>query len=352
MILPPREAFSPDAAGAIAIVVHRLSRATPEAVVLGAPVPGGGAFDDVPFIPIGRGKPSQWGYIWGAIRAVRRLAPEAADVHQHPLLARILAALFPRLRVMLIIHNDPLTMRGLTSPRQRRAALRRLHCVVTVSEHLRQRYVQGLTQADGSPVTLVNPVDFDRLPPPCDTRKREFLFVGRVTRDKGVDLFIEACGKILPRLPGWSARIIGGERFGLGQKESEFFRAIRAAATEAGIVCTGYQPQPEVLQAMSGTSIIAMPSRMIEGFPLTAIEAMASGATLIATAQGGLPEAAGEAAQYIPVNDADALAAAMYDLASDDAARATLAKAARERAKNFETSAVAQGWRAVRLARP
>lgn len=349
MVLPPREAFSPDAAGAISIIVHRLSRATPEAVVLGAPV-AGAVFGDVPFVRIGRGRPSQFGYVLGVIRAMAQLRPAAADVHQHPRLARILAALFPRCRVMLVIHNDPLVMRGLAAPRQRRATLRRLHRVVTVSGCLRARYLQGLSPDDGSPVTLVNPVDLDRLPPPAAARKQEFLFVGRVTRDKGVDLFIEACGRILPRLPGWSARVMGGERFGLNQPESEFFRSTCQAAAQAGVACTGYRPQSEVLRAMAETAIVAMPSRMIEGLPLTAIEAMASGAALVATAQGGLPEAAGDAARYVPVDDPAALAQALYALASDAGERARLAKEARERAKSFATFAVAQGWQAVRQA--
>ena len=49
----------------------------------------------------------------------------------------------------------------------------------------------------------------------------------------------------------------------------------------------------EVLQAMAQAAILAMPSRMIEGFPLTAIEGMACGLALVATRQGGLPRGGG-----------------------------------------------------------
>ena len=227
------------------------------------------------------------------------MRPASVDVHQHPNLALTLARLFPRIKVILVLHNNPLTMHGLISVRQRRAALRRLHRIVTVSDDLRLRYMTGLDSASKSPVTLNNPVDFDRLPARGGPRRQEFLFVGRITPDKGVDVFVRACAKILPRLPGWSARIIGGERYGLHQQEAQFATDIRREAAQAGVVYTGYVPQAEVLQAMAEAAILAMPSRMIEGFPLTAIEGMACGLALVATRQGGLPEAAGEAALYV-----------------------------------------------------
>ena len=87
---------------------------------------------------------SQLGYIWAMIRAVRNLRPASVDVHQHPNLALTLARLFPRIKITLVLHNNPLTMHGLISVRQRSTALRRLHRIVTVSDDLRLRYMSGL----------------------------------------------------------------------------------------------------------------------------------------------------------------------------------------------------------------
>ena len=347
MVLPPREKFSPDYAGAISIVVHCLALATPEAVVLGRAVSDGG-FADVAFRAVAPSAGSQLGYIWAMIRAVRRLRPASVDVHQHPNLALTLARLFPRIKVTLVLHNNPLSMHGLISVRQRSAALRRLHRIVTVSDDLRRRYMTGLDCASKSPVTLNNPVDFDRLPARGGPRRQEFLFVGRITPDKGVDVFVRACAKVLPRLPGWSARIIGGERYGLHQQEAQFATDIRREAAQAGVVYTGYVPQAGVLQAMAQAAILAMPSRMIEGFPLTAIEGMACGLALVATRQGGLPEAAEEAALYVAVGDDEALAEAMFKLAADPLARERLTQLGWERVRKLERSVVAARWNEMR----
>ena len=286
----------------------------------------------------------------GIARHLARLAPPIIEVHQQPRLARLLAAIFPRLAITLVLHNDPLTMRGLKTPRQRRAMLHAVRQVVTVSRFLADRYRQDLPAGTLGPTSIANPIDLTALPPRPRQRRPEFLFVGRVTRDKGADVFVEACAAALPRLPGWSARIIGGERFGTTQPDSPFFNSIRTAATEAGVTCTGYLPQPDVLAAMAQAAIVVMPSRMIEGLPLTAIEAMASGAALIATRQGGLPEAAGPAARYVPVGDAEALADAMHALATDIPALTTLAKTGLDRARQFDTPVIAAAWKTLRNA--
>ncbi len=345
IILPMRESFTREAAGAISIVVRSLARAA-GASVLGKPVHD--AYTDARFVAVGKKSSSKVGYILAIILAVRRLRPDVIEVHQFPTLARILSLLFPRRRVTLVIHNDPLTMHGLQSVRQRKAMLARLHRVATVSAHLSARYMTGITNGTRQPVVMMNPIDLRDLPPQPEKRVDEFLFVGRVTRDKGVDLFIEACGRILPHLPGWSARMIGGERFGHGQQQSDFYKSTLDEAQENGIICTGYLSHPEVLQAMSAAAIVVVPSRWAEPFGLTALEAMACGAALITSGQGALREVAGAAALYVPVDDVVALAAAMQTLAQDATARLALAVAGLRRAAELDTPFIAQKWSELR----
>jgi glycosyltransferase involved in cell wall biosynthesis len=345
MVLPRNERFSQDAGGAISIVVRYLAEAG-DALVLGMPV----AFP-VPglrFQPVGRRlAATAMGYRLGVVLAVRRLQPQFVDVHQQPLLARVLARLCPGCRVSLVLHNDPLRMRELKTVGKRRATLRLMFQVIAVSADLARRYMVGLCASEGAPVVQVNPINLS-CQPSCLEKRQEFIFVGRVTPDKGVDLFIEACSRVLPRLPGWSARIVGGERFGLGQVATPFVKTMREAAAAAGVECTGYMPHAQVLQALAEAAIAVMPSRMIEGFPLTAMEALANGAALVATRQGGLPEAAGEAAMYVPTGDVEALAEAMLALATDAPARARLAEAGLARVRQFDLPVVAQSWARMR----
>jgi glycosyltransferase involved in cell wall biosynthesis len=329
IILPPREDFSPAAAGAISLVVRRFALASPGTAVMGTP--RAQTFPGIDYIPVRNGFE-----VW---RALRRRRPAVVAVHQQPRLALALASLLPGSRVLLFLHNDPLTMRGLRSVWGRRLALSRLHRVVCVSDHLRRRFMTGL---DGEgPAVLPNPLSLDELPPRAVTRAQTILFAGRMTRDKAPDVFIAACRLALPQLPGWSARMIGGDRFGPDSPETAYVATIRREAAASGIDFAGPQPHEAVLAAMAQAAITVVPSRWAEPFGLTALEAMASGSALITSGQGGLAEVAGEAARIVPVDDPAALAAAILDLARDPAVRDALAQAGLARAMQFDTRLIA-----------
>jgi glycosyltransferase involved in cell wall biosynthesis len=65
--------------------------------------------------------------------------------------------------------------------------------------------------------------------------------------------------------------------------------------------------------------------------PQVLLEAFASGTPVVATAVGGVPEAAGDAALLIPPGDPDAAARALERLASDPDLRRRLVTAGIER---------------------
>ncbi len=321
IVLPHLEDFSPTAAGAISLVVQRICVALPGATVLGTP--RAVTFPGIPYEGV-KGA-------WDIIRAVRRLRPSVIEVHQRPRLALVLAYLFPAARVLLFLHNDPVQMRGLKTWLGRRWTAARLHRVVCVSQYLATRF-------GASAAVLPNPLTLSALPPRAAVREPTILYAGRITVDKGPDAFTAACAEALPHLPGWRAVMIGGDRFGPSSPETPFVARIRAAAAAAGIDFRGPRPHAEVLEAMAKAAIVVVPSRWAEPFGLTALEAMASGAALITTRQGGLPEVAGNAALYA---DPGNLAATLLHLAQNPTARAALAEAGVKRAAMFDTAVIA-----------
>ncbi len=327
--MPARENFSDAAAGAISLVVRRFCAVTPQVVVLGTRRDA--TFGGIPYVGV-RGGLS----VWLALRQVR---PAVLEVHQQARMAVVLALLFPRVRVLLWLHNDPVTMRGLRTSLGRWLAVRVLHRVVCVSEFLAARFGAGA-------VVLPNPFDVAELPAVAD-REQIILFVGRMTEGKGPDLFLAACALALPRLPGWRAAMIGGDRFGPESPETAFVVKMRGRAAEIGVDFGGPQPHAAVMAAMSRAAIMVVPSRWAEPFGLTALEAMAAGTALITTGAGGLREVAGEAAVYVPP-EPSAIAEEMVALAGDALRRAELAAAGRARATDFGMAAIAPQLQALR----
>jgi UDP-glucose:(glucosyl)LPS alpha-1,2-glucosyltransferase len=348
IVLPPRGDFSPAAAGAIGIVVHRLARAGGPGfapLVLG-PASALPPFPDVAFSPLRAGwwppGPHAWRYGIAACRRLRALIPALIEVHNRPDVALLLARRFAPTPVVLFLHNDPREMRGARTGAERLRLFSRLARVVTVSEFLRGLLLEGLAEAPRAAV-LANPIECAALPAPVPAGAREqvLLFAGRMVRDKGADSFVAAAEAALPRLPGWRAEMFGADRPGPDAPETSYVRALRRRASAAGIEVHGYRPHGEVLAAMARAAIVVVPSRWAEPFGLTALEALAEGAALIAAPRGALPEVAGQAALYAEPDPPGALAEAMVALATDPGRRAGLGAAGIARAKKFDLPEVA-----------
>ena len=222
-------------------------------------------------------------------------------------------------------------------PAERAALLRRM-TVACVSRAMAARFTDGVDPGAGQPMVLPNAIDLTVLPPsaPPDARAPTLLFAGRIVADKGADAFVRACAAVLPSLPGWRAEMIGADRFWAASGLTPFQRALAPRAEAAGISGRGYLPHADLLQAMARAAIVVVPSRWAEPFGLTALEAMASGAALICSGRGGLPEVAGEAAFYADPDEPGALEAALVRLAQDSTLRASLAAKGLARARLFD----------------
>jgi UDP-glucose:(glucosyl)LPS alpha-1,2-glucosyltransferase len=351
VVLPPREGFGPGRTGAIGLLVRRLTR-TPgfDTVVIGGKQDGP-TFPGIDFRTV---TPSLWTigstslrYAAAVAESLRKQPVALVEVHNRPEIALALATRLPNTPVVAFLHNDPNGMREAATPAQRIEMLRRLARVVTPSDYLRQRVLGGVTTPGKDPVVLPNCLDLAELPP-RRRRERLVLFAGRVVADKGPDAFVSACAAALPYLTGWGAEIIGADRFSFDSPDTGFVQMIRAAAEGAHIRMLGYRDHPEVLTAMARAAIVVVPSRWAEPFGLVALEALASGAALICSPRGGLPEVAGDAAVYADPDRPGDIAAAIRSLAGDEARRSALAEAGWQRVQRFDVPVIAARLAALR----
>ena len=349
-MLPPREAFSAARSGAIGLLVHRLACVPGEFDVtvygsaMAAPF-AGVAFQ--PVRPAWRAARATLRYAAGVAAGLRRRPPALIEVHNRPDVALFLARRFGR--VTLVLHNDPQGMRGARTAGERQRLAAMLARVVTVSEWLRGRFADGMAAAPDIAV-LPNCIDLRAIPPSPAVRERLILFAGRVVADKGADAFVAACARALPSLPGWRAEMIGADGFGAASRETPFLLQLRPLAAVSGVAMGGWRPHPEVLATMARAALVVVPSRWPEPFGMTALEAMACGAAVLASGRGGLPEVVGDAAVTIDPDDVAALASAMLALAADPGRRAALGAAGRARAALFDVGSAAARMDAVRAA--
>lgn len=177
---------------------------------------------------------------------------------------------------------------------------------------------------------------------------------GRVRAQKGTDLFVEAMCELLPRYPQFSAVIVGA----ITPDQAGFADRLRARIAASGLsarcVILGERPVDEVVDWFRRLTIYAFTSRN-EGYGLTLIEAMASGAALVAARAGAAEIVIGDsdAGVLIPPGDAAALARAIEPLMRDPAAAAAMGARARARvieqfSLDAEARAIAEVYRAVK----
>lgn len=165
----------------------------------------------------------------------------------------------------------------------------------------------------------------DAAPPPAQIDgPLRILYVGSLIRKKGVRHLIDALAE-LPAQIDWRARIVGA-----GALQD----ALQRQATNVGIgdrvSFAGAQPAEEVARAFQAAHIAVVPSVIgsngrIEGIPVVAMEALAHGLPVIASALSGIPELVedGVTGRLVPPGDHEAIARAITEIAADwPAARA------------------------------
>lgn len=98
----------------------------------------------------------------------------------------------------------------------------------------------------------------------------------------------------------------------------------------------------ELAALMGGAAVFVLPSLM-EGFGLTALEAMACGTPVVVSDRGSLPEVVGDAGVVVDTDEAS-VAKAVAGLLDDPDDAAARAEAGRRRALEFPWTRTAEGW--------
>jgi glycosyltransferase involved in cell wall biosynthesis len=146
-------------------------------------------------------------------------------------------------------------------------------------------------------------------------------WVGRVSPEKGADVFVDALAQLDPR-GAIAASVLGdgGER-----------DAVRARAASLGVArqITWHGIVHGAGQLLAAFDVLVLSSRT-EGTPMVVLEAMAAGVPIVATHVGGIPDMLSSIeALLVAPDDPAALAAAIRAVRTDPAAAAARARAAR-----------------------
>lgn len=170
----------------------------------------------------------------------------------------------------------------------------------TVSQYIKKEIENvGVSTKISTIYNGIEPTLFNKNVTPIERRLLGFeaqdfivIFSGRLVPDKGIKELVLAF-KILENEKDIKLLVIGSENFAFESRLSPFLQDLLNIAKDMGnkIHFTGFIPYHKLPHYLVTANVMAIPSHINEAFGMTCIEACAMGLPVIATNDGGIPEA-------------------------------------------------------------
>jgi alpha-maltose-1-phosphate synthase len=253
-----------------------------------------------------------------------------------------------------------------------RNAFAEADAVIAVSDGMRRDILRSYPFLDESRVsTVYNGIDLDKWKPlnddalvrslGIDPDRPSVVFVGRITRQKGLPYLLRAA-RLLPKEVQLVLAAGAPDTPGILAEVTEGVRALQEERT--GVVWLDrLLSQQELSAALTAATVFVCPS-VYEPLGIVNLEAMACGAAVVGTATGGIPEVIvdGETGRLVPIDQADDgtgtpldpdrfvtdLANTLTEVLSDQQAADRMGQAGRARAEtHFSWATISQQTQAV-----
>jgi glycosyltransferase involved in cell wall biosynthesis len=168
-------------------------------------------------------------------------------------------------------------------------------------------------------------------------------FIGRLHPVKGVTFLIKAMKLIKNEEPNTKLIIIGD-----GSEKERLKEIARELNLEPSVIFLQQVPNQSIPKYTVASDVFVLPS-LSEGFPLTILEAMASGLPVVSTRVGGLSEiiTEGENGFLVEPGKPEQLAEKILFFLKNDEARAKVSENNKEKAKQYSWESIVSKVEAI-----
>ena len=212
------------------------------------------------------------------------------EIHNRPYLLNYIFKKKINQCVVLYFHNDPLTMKGSKSILERLNILKNASGIIFVSRFLKEKFFEGIKESYDNIYIVPNSLDQN-----FNIKKinkfKQILYVGRIVKEKGVHIFLDAIKNLSKKHLDWKFIIIGSSKLGYNTKSTYEKKIISdASLMDTNVQYFGYTSNEKVKKIMSESSILVIPSVWEEPFGITAIEGLSNKMAIVGSEVGGLRE--------------------------------------------------------------
>ena len=202
--------------------------------------------------------------------------PAIIEIHNRPSYLLDIRNNFEDINYILVIHNDPLNLKGSSSVNERKHLLNICSKIYFVSSWVEDKFFYGIEKNYYSNFKTLYPSIDKMLKFP--KKEKLIVFSGKLNKAKGFDKFSSAVTKIFKKYKDWKAIAIGDEPREIIYVKHKSFEF------------TGWIPHDDVLEIYNKSSITVVPSSWEEPFGRSSMEAGSRGNAVIISRRGGLPE--------------------------------------------------------------
>jgi glycosyltransferase involved in cell wall biosynthesis len=190
-------------------------------------------------------------------------------------------------------------------------------------------------------------------PPALPERRKTILFVGRIAREKGVDLLVKAFASLQQGagVDGWDLRIVGPHEISQGGDGADYLARLRELANALSSRCTFVGPvfdEAALLREYQAASIFVYPSLAESGeaLGLAPLEAMAAGCAVVVSNLRCFDDYVEDGATALKFDHRSpdppaSLAAQLTRLMSEPSLLRRIAEGGYRAASGFQTTAIA-----------
>ena len=284
ILLPYKENFSPEYAGAVSLFVNdtlKISKHKKSAIVYGNTNYKKIFNLNYQNLPISKMlfQSQSKKYIKEFIRYENKRNSDLIELHNRPIYLKYLSKLLKNKTYILYFHNDPLTMIGSKSLSERKFLLNISFKIIFNSNWSKKRFLEGMkNDIINSDKLIVVHQSSKKNNINLKNKKKLITFVGKLNSAKGYDIFGKVIIKILNKYKDWKAVVVGDEP----RDKLEF--------NHKNLSKLGFIKHTKVLNIYKQTSIAVACSRWDEPFGRTSLEAASNGCAVIISNKGGLPE--------------------------------------------------------------
>jgi glycosyltransferase involved in cell wall biosynthesis len=189
----------------------------------------------------------------------------------------------------------------------------------------------GLDHVRVKPMVPTNIKEFFGLERPAERAVTRLLYVGRLVRQKNLDLLLDVVRALRSRkTPEFEVKLVGD-----GPELGRLKAIIQGEGLSQWVALTGALPRDQIAATFADADVLLLTSDY-EGYPRVLMEATAAALPVVTTAVSGASEAVieGESGYVVPIGDAEAFADRIVRLLADPSTRVAMGAAARRHARS------------------